>query len=128
MVPDGIQLDQTGPLLIARLQRAEITSTEMQALIDECSQRMRYLNARQFIFDLGGVEFLASACLGLLVGFMQEVEHFRGRIAVASCQPNVAFLFTVTQLDRVFGLYESAADAAEALTERRDARREGRHA
>jgi anti-sigma B factor antagonist len=87
----------------------------MQELVDECAERMRYNNARQFIFDLHGVEYLSSACLGVLVNFMQDVEHFRGRIAVAGCQPNVAFLFKVTNLERVFGLYDDTADAAGAL-------------
>jgi len=115
MLPNGMTVDQAGACVTARVTESELTAPAMQELVDECAERMRYNNARQFIFDLEGVEYLDSACLGVLVNFMQEVEHSCGRIAVAACQPNVAFLFKVTNLDGVFGLYDDAEDAAAAI-------------
>lgn len=115
MLPQGVELDQAGPLVTVRLGVADVTHTQMQETLSECAERMRYNNAQHFIFDMGAVEFLASACLGALVGFMQEVEHVRGKIALAECQDNVAFLFKVTRLDQVFPLYDDTTQAAASL-------------
>lgn len=112
MLPQGIELEQAGPLVTVRLGVSEVTHMQMQETISECAELMRYSNAQHFIFDLGPVEFLASACLGVLVGFMQDVEHVRGKIALAGCRDNVAFLFKVTRLDQVLGLYDDPAEAA----------------
>lgn len=115
MLPQGVELEQAGPLVTVRVGVTDVTHTQMQETLSECAERMRYNNAQNFIFDLGPVEFLASACLGALVGFMQDVEHVRGRIALAACQDNVAFLFKVTRLDQVFHLYDDPTDAAAAF-------------
>ena len=115
MLPEGVELDQAGPNVTVRVGVAEVTHMQMQETISECAERMRYNSARNFVFDLGPVEFLASACLGALVGFMQEVEHVRGKIALAGCQDNVSFLFKVTRLDQIFQLYDDPAESIEAM-------------
>lgn len=111
MLPQGVELEQNGPLVTVRIDVPDVTHTQMQETISECAERMRYNNAQHFVFDMGPVEFLASACLGALVGFMQDVEHVRGRIALAACQDNVAFLFRVTRLDQLIHLYDDVTEA-----------------
>ncbi len=111
MTPNGIELEQAGVVVTVRFARPEVTHVEMQDAVAECVERMRYNNAQHFVLDLAVVEFLASACLGALVGFMQDVEHVRGKIALVNCQDNVAFLFRVTRLDQVFELFDDVKDA-----------------
>ena len=94
---------------------AEVAHDDMQILVQECIEKLRYSKAQNFIFDLAEVEFLASACIGALVEFLQEVEHCRGQIALVSCQENVAFLFKVTRLDQVFGMYDDIEEAVDNL-------------
>ncbi len=115
MLPTGMDLEQAGPLVTIHLRQREVTHTDLQEAVAECLDRIRYHNAQNFLFDLEGVEFLSSACLGVLVGFMQEVEHARGRIVLANCHDNVAFLFKVTRLDTVFDLFDDTAAAAASL-------------
>ena len=114
-LPDSTEVNQTGNLVTASIHTQEVTHHQMQAVVDECAQRMRYSSACNFIFDLEGVEFLASACLGALISFLQDVEHCRGRIVLANCHDNVAFLFRVTRLDSVFSLYDDTQTAAESF-------------
>jgi len=115
MLPEGMSIEQNGTCLTAAVSHHELPAADMQELVDECAERMRYNDARYFVFDLAPVEYLASACLGVLVSFMHDVDHNRGRVAVAGCQPNVAFLFKVTNLERVFGMYDDAEEAAAAM-------------
>ncbi len=115
MLPDGFDMEQTGQIVTAHLRRAEVAHNDMQALVQECTEKMRYDNAQNFIFDLEQVEFLASACIGAMVEFLQEIEHCRGRIALVHCQENVSFLFKVTRLDQVFGMFDDIEEAINSL-------------
>lgn len=115
MLPDNFEMEQDGQLVTAYLRATEVAHDDMQALVVECIEKMRYDNAQNFIFDLEQVEFLASACIGSLVEFLQEIEHCRGQIALVNCQDNVAFLFKVTRLDQVFGLFDDMDEAVESL-------------
>jgi anti-anti-sigma factor len=113
--PD-LQLEQSSTLVVATPALAEISHLDMQDLVDQLTLKHRHDNAHSFILDLSAVQFLASACIGVLVQFLQDLEPSRGRIALACCQPNVQFLFKVTRLDQVFPMYEDLADAKAALT------------
>jgi anti-sigma B factor antagonist len=115
MLPEVFDVAQTGSLVTVTLRQREITHPELQDAIVECAERIRYHNAQNFLFDLEGVEFLSSACLGVLVGFLQEVEHARGKIVLANCHDNVAFLFRVTRLDAVFEIFDDTTAAAASL-------------
>ena len=115
MLPEGVELEQSGAVVTVQLRLRDVTHLDLQEVVVECQERMRYSNARHFLFDLEGVEFLSSACVGVLVGFLQEVEHMRGRIALVHCEDNVAFLFKVTRLDHVFPIYDDVTEAAAAL-------------
>ena len=115
MLPDGFDVEQTGQLVTAHLHAAEVAHDDMQAIVQDCIDKLRYSKAQNFIFDMKEVEFLASACIGALVEFLQEVEHCRGQIALVNCRENVAFLFKVTRLDQVFGLFDDMEQAIESL-------------
>ena len=111
MLPEQIDLDQTGSVITAHLREKEVSHEHMQELVNECLERMRYHNARDVILDLSEVEFLCSACLGPLVSMLQDLEHVCGNVAAVNCSDNVAFLFKVTRLDSVIGLYDDEKEA-----------------
>lgn len=104
MLTDGTLIEQTGNVCVVTIPTRELAGQQAQELVNELTERMRYDNAQHFIFDMSAVEFIASSCLGALVGFMKDLEHQRGRIALANCKANVQFLFKVTRLDSVFPL------------------------
>ena len=108
------QLDRK--LVVATVAAGDLSSHGAQELVDELTQRMRLDGAIHFVIDLQAVPFLDSAAVGSLVGFLQDLEHVRGRVALAGCQPNVAFLFKVTRLDSAIPLFEDVEEACEALT------------
>jgi anti-sigma B factor antagonist len=108
------EIDQTNNLVVVRTDAARLTGDQVQEACGELLQRMRFHNASYIVWDLQGVEFVASDCLGALVSLLQEVEHVRGRIALARCRPAVANLVKITRLDAVFNLYD---DLDEAMAE-----------
>jgi anti-sigma B factor antagonist len=115
MTTPTMQIEQTANVVVARLEQEQVTHLVMQELVVELMEHARYNNAHHFVIDLAPVEFLSSACIGVLVGFMQDIEHAKGRIVLSGCQPNVAFLFKVTKLDTIFPLFEDVESAVDEL-------------
>ena len=87
----------------------------MQEVVQDCCEKMRYDHATNFLFDLQHVEFLASSCIGALVELMREVEPIRGKIALGNCADSVLYLFRITKLDSVFGVYDDLDEALASL-------------
>lgn len=114
MTPEGFEIEQRDGVLVVSSTNNDVSHIAMQEVIDECLQRMRYDNITQFLFDFSGTQFLASACLGLLVTLMKEVEHVRGRVALVNLEDNVRFLFKVTRLDAVFSIYDDIDEAVKS--------------
>ncbi|MEM7626117.1 MAG: STAS domain-containing protein [Planctomycetota bacterium] len=115
------EIEQAGPNVTVHVTGPEASHTEFTEIVAECCDRMRYENASNFVFDLEKVEFLASACIGALVELLREVEPMRGKIALAQVDENVAFLFKVTKLDDIFGIFDDIDEALESF-QKQDAR------
>lgn len=111
MLLPTIELDQQDGLVVATISTSYLTHPEMQEITQLLMQKMRNDKATQFVLDLAAVSYLSSACLGEMVTFVQDLQHVRGRIALANCQPDVTFLFKVTRLDHVFPIFEDLDEA-----------------
>jgi anti-anti-sigma factor len=61
------------------------------------------------------VKFVSSACLGALITLLQDLEHVRGKLVLACCRPDVAFLFKTTKLDMVIPLFDDVDEAKDEL-------------
>jgi len=117
MLTPSAQIEQSNKLVVATPTASEMTGLDMQDMVNELIQRMRYDNAQFFIIDFVNIQLISSDCLGSLVTFLRDIEQMHGRIGLANCCPNVAFLFKVTRLDTVFGLYDSVEEAAEDVAD-----------
>ncbi len=115
MLTEGTVIEQENSLVVATIADREMNGTQMQEVVNELLQHMRYDNAVNFVLDMGKVEFITSDCLGCLVTFLLDLEHIRGRVALANCQSNVAFLFKVTRLDAALQLYDDVEEACEQI-------------
>ena len=114
-------IEQAGPHVTVHVAGPQASHADLNEIVADCCDLMRYNNAVNFVFDLEKVEFLASACIGSLVELLREVEPMRGRIALAHCDESVAFLFKVTKLDEVFHLFDDIDEALESFR-KQDAR------
>src|SRR5262245_12833583 len=63
------------------------------------------------ILHLGGVDFIDSSGLGLLVRCLIRLESLHGIIRVCAASPKMNEAFRVTGLNTLFKVYESEADA-----------------
>lgn len=63
------------------------------------------------IVDLEKVGFIDSSGLGVLVGALRRAREVGGDLRVVSSQENVAKIFRITGLDRVFSVYQTLEEA-----------------
>lgn len=68
----------------------------------------------RLLLDMTGVSFVDSTGLGVLVSLLKMMGQ-DGKVAVAGAQPVVQRLFEMTQLDRLFQLHPTVAQARESL-------------
>ena len=69
------------------------------------------------VLDLSELDFIDSTGLGVLVGALRRVRGGGGDIRLASARSGIERVFVVTGLDRVFRLFPSVEEAAEAPDE-----------
>lgn len=98
-------VEQDGSDVYISVKEREVDTDELRALILDLKQRADESDAKRFIFCFKNVEFLPSACLALMLMFHQEVKQkHEGKIILANCQENVAFLLKLARLDQLFEL------------------------
>lgn len=69
---------------------------------------------RKIVVDLTETEFIDSVGLGLLVAVLKRVRVLDGHLAIVCPDTRLRRLFAVTDLDRVFELYDTADAAIDA--------------
>jgi anti-sigma B factor antagonist len=67
------------------------------------------------VLDLGGVEFIDSTGLSVLLNGLRRVTRRNGRMALVCTNPTVLRLFEITHLDVTFDIHSTLADALAAV-------------
>lgn len=70
---------------------------------------------RRLIIDLGGVDFLDSTGLGVLVGVLKRLRAVDGALALVCRQERILKIFRITGLTKVFPILPDVEAAQVAL-------------
>lgn len=96
----AVEIINDGDRLLARLS-GEIdhhAAAEMRFLIDgELNRAVPKL----LILDFGGVEFMDSSGIGLILGRLRLIAGWNGRLAVTNPRPAVRKMIALAGLDRL---------------------------
>ncbi|MBW3592759.1 MAG: STAS domain-containing protein [Actinobacteria bacterium] len=71
--------------------------------------------ATRLVVDLTDVTFIDSTTIGVLVQGERQLRPRNGRVALVVTDANVARVFAITALDRVFAIHTTRADAVAQL-------------
>lgn len=69
------------------------------------------------VIDLGGVKWINSSGLGVLMAAMTTLKNSNGLMKLANVTEKVESLLMITQLMRIFETYDSVDRAVAAMTE-----------
>ncbi len=102
-----------GDVTVLTFESGEVLDSYVAS--DVKAQAFRRLDGRtDLVIDLGNLEFVDSAGLGVLVGIYKRVKQRGRRVAVAGAQPYVSRVMKIIKLDQVF---ESFPDVPSAVAE-----------
>jgi len=92
-----------------------LTAVNAKAFKDEVTALINN-GASQLIVDFQDVTFLDSSGLGGLVGVLKKIGH-RGDLAVSGLTADVAQMFKICRMDRVFTTYTTVDAALQKMAE-----------
>lgn len=70
------------------------------------------------VIDLGGVKWINSSGLGVLMATMTTLKNSGGELKLAKVTEKVESLLMITQLMRIFDTYETVDRALSSMTEK----------
>jgi len=70
---------------------------------------------RNIVFDFQNVEFVDSACLGMMVQLLRRVREKGGKVAIANVNSRIESLFKLTRLEQLFLMKRDVLDAVSAV-------------
>jgi anti-sigma B factor antagonist len=72
-------------------------------------------NYDKLIVDLGGVTYLNSTAIGVLVGAHTSYLRKNGRLKISGVSKNIDSIFVITKLTLVFDVYDTKEGAAKSF-------------
>jgi len=86
-------------------ESADLTN-KVREMLTEC---------KQIVLDLGGVTYIDSIGLGVLVGLLISAQKTGGDIKLANLKPRLVDVLGVTKLMTVFETFDRAEDAVRSF-------------
>lgn len=71
--------------------------------------------AKQILVNLANVEYLDSTALGVLIGGLKRMREMDGNMTLVCPSPRIRRVFEITGLDKIFDIYQSESEAADAI-------------
>lgn len=87
-------------------QRSPEIKNKIKDLISEGKSRI--------VIDLGAVKYMDSSGLGVLVSGLKATRKENGDLKLATLQTEVQNIFELTQLNKVFEIFENQTDAVKS--------------
>jgi anti-sigma B factor antagonist len=107
-------MEMTRPVVVKHVPE-KLGSKEARAFLREI-QPLLTTDRPQIVFDLSNVRRVDAAGVEMLLDCMSEVMKRDGDLKLASLSPEAAVMLELTRTDRLFEIYQTAADAVRSFT------------
>ena len=94
-----VQVNLSGSMYVAE------AALLRENLVDHIAQ-----GHKNFIIDLGAVDYIDSSGLGTLVSLMKMMNG-KGEMTLCALNPGIRNMFTLTRMDRIFRICEDRTSA-----------------
>ena len=105
----SLQHRHVGYVTVITCRGRLVLGEEADALLKQIDDLLP-INSR-ILLHLGGVEFIDSGGLGLLVRCLTRVQNAAGQLSICALSPKVSDVLRITKLDSVLKPYYAEADA-----------------
>lgn len=97
-----LKIEETPEQITVRVSgeiTAEACGELRKSLLEQAAK-----NPDVICLDMGGVPFIDSSGLGVLIGVRSHMRKYETRLEIQNLQPSVIKVFQLTRLSKVFGL------------------------
>jgi anti-anti-sigma factor len=121
---DSIVVEQENGVSVIRFVDEKIMDTKrIQQVNDELNAVADDNQAGGMLLNMENVRFLSSAAINKLIVLDKRVKSIGGEIRLSNLRPEVRDVFSITNLDRLFSIYDNSAEALKSFASRTNANR-----
>jgi anti-sigma B factor antagonist len=104
-----LQHRQVGYVTVVTCRGRLVMGAEADALLKQIDELLPTYT--RILLHLGGIDYIDSGGLGLLVRCLTRVQNASGQLSICALSPRVAEVLRITRLDSVLRPYMAEADA-----------------
>jgi len=113
----ALRVDENGDVRIVRVAEARLTYPTLSAFFADVKQIVEG-GARKVVIDLSPVTYIDSAAIGCLMDIYRMLNDRGGALRLASLQPRVETMISMTGVHKIIELHRDEATALEAFAAR----------
>jgi anti-anti-sigma factor len=113
-----LAVEDRGEVKIVRVQEGKLTYPVLSAFFARVRQLVEE-GARAMVIDLGQVTYIDSASIGCLMDVHRLLQEKGGALKLASLQPRVETMISMTGVHKIVELHRAEEDAVLAFTAKR---------
>ncbi len=111
-----IEVSESADVSVIRLKDEKIIDPQtIQELGQELFDLVEKDNRKKLILSFSSVEFLSSAALGKLITFEKKSKQQAAELILTDISPEIFQVFAITNLNKLFQIKDSEADALAVL-------------
>ena len=110
----NINYKKDGTTLLVSLG-GDIDHHTAQEISDGIARSFRHSHCKNIVIDFGGVNFMDSSGIGMLIGRYKETEIFGGSLAAVSVSGELMKIFRLSGLNKIINCYDNARLALSAM-------------
>jgi anti-sigma B factor antagonist len=114
--PRRLQINESANISVVRFKDQKIIDpVAIQELGQELFDLIEKDDRRKIVLNFDNVEFLSSAALGKLITFEKKAKRTGAEMILTNISPEIYQVFAITNLDKLFKIKDSEADALAVL-------------
>jgi anti-sigma B factor antagonist len=107
---------EDGVTCVEFIDRNILDEANIQRIGDEIAELIDADASPKLVISFSNVDHLSSAALGTLITIRKRIEQKNGQLRLASIDPQIYEVFTITKLNKLFDIHETEEQAIASLT------------
>ncbi|BBO31973.1 hypothetical protein PLANPX_1585 [Lacipirellula parvula] len=114
--PRRLQIAESANISVVHFKDQKIIDpVAIQELGQELFDLIEKDDRKKIVLNFANVEFLSSAALGKLITFEKKAKRTGAQMILTNISPEIYQVFAITNLDKLFKIKDSEADALAVL-------------
>jgi len=112
----SIKAESNGDILtVYILELRLLDEITIQGVFKDIMAVLEKTQEPNLLIDFRRVNFMSSSALGMLIRVHKKCKEFKIAMKLSNISPNIREVFKITGLEKIFDIYDDAADAQEAF-------------